>query len=113
MCIFPRFVFIGRKNALTKGGFLFDVPLSAHLSRAHFVRAALQEIACSIKWNFDILTEITPFDRDYVWGCGGGFQSRAFTQYIANLLQKKFMSKKGTVRHQSLVLRWFAMRPID
>lgn len=83
------------KNALTKGGFLFDVPLSAHLSRAHFVRAALQEIACSIKWNFDFLTEITPFDRDYVWGCGGGFQSRTFTQYIANLLQKKIYVKEG------------------
>ncbi|MCY7822170.1 FGGY family carbohydrate kinase, partial [Bacillus inaquosorum] len=26
------------KNALTRGGFLFDAPLSAHLKRAHFVR---------------------------------------------------------------------------
>ncbi|MCI4140022.1 sugar kinase, partial [Bacillus vallismortis] len=48
------------KNALTKGGFLFVAPLAAHLERAHFVRAALQVIAFSIKWNFDMLTEVTP-----------------------------------------------------
>ncbi|AUZ26662.1 sugar kinase [Bacillus subtilis] len=83
------------KNALTKGGFLFDAPLSANLMRAHFVRAALQEIAFSIKWNFDILTEVTSFERDYVWVCGGGFQSQALTQYIADLLQKKIYVQEG------------------
>ncbi|MDU0153762.1 FGGY-family carbohydrate kinase [Bacillus cabrialesii] len=83
------------KNALTKGGFLFDAPLSANLKRAHFVRAALQEIAFSIKWNFDILTEVTSFERDYVWVCGGGFQSQALTQYIADLLQKKIYVQEG------------------
>nr|WP_039074126.1 FGGY family carbohydrate kinase [Bacillus sp. MSP13] len=90
------------KNALTKGGFLFDAPLAAHLERAHFVRAALQEIAFSIKWNFDILTEVTPFERDYVWVCGGGFQSRALTQYIADLLQKKIYVQEGY--HQASVV---------
>ncbi|MCY8426698.1 FGGY family carbohydrate kinase [Bacillus vallismortis] len=90
------------KNALTKGGFLFDAPLAAHLERAHFVRAALQEIAFSIKWNFDMLTEVTPFERDYVWVCGGGFQSRALTQYIADLLQKKIYVQEGY--HQASVV---------
>ncbi|MCY8547411.1 FGGY-family carbohydrate kinase [Bacillus vallismortis] len=90
------------KNVLTKGGFLFDAPLAAHLERAHFVRAALQEIAFSIKWNFDMLTEVTPFERDYVWVCGGGFQSRALTQYIADLLQKKIYVKEGY--HQASVV---------
>ncbi|WP_456279558.1 FGGY family carbohydrate kinase [Bacillus sp. K7] len=90
------------KNVLTKGGFLFDAPLAAHLERAHFVRAALQEIAFSIKWNFDMLTEDTPFERDYVWVCGGGFQSRALTQYIADLLQKKIYVKEGY--HQASVV---------
>ncbi|MCY7895172.1 FGGY family carbohydrate kinase [Bacillus vallismortis] len=90
------------KNALTKGGFLFDAPLAAHLERAHFVRAALQEIAFSIKWNFDMLTEVIPFERDYVWVCGGGFQSRALTQYIADLLQKKIYVQEGY--HQASVV---------
>ncbi|ARW31699.1 Putative sugar kinase YoaC [Bacillus subtilis subsp. subtilis] len=90
------------KNALTRGGFLFDAPLSAHLKRAHFVRAALEEIAFSIKWNFDILTEVTPFERDYVWVCGGGFQSKALTQYIADLLQKKVYVQEGY--HQASVV---------
>ncbi|MCO4850582.1 FGGY-family carbohydrate kinase [Bacillus vallismortis] len=90
------------KNALTKGGFLFDAPLASHLERAHFVRAALQEIAFSIKWNFDMLTEVTPFERDYVWVCGGGFQSRALTQYIADLLQKNIYVQEGY--HQASVV---------
>ncbi|MEK5081877.1 FGGY-family carbohydrate kinase [Bacillus sp. FSL H8-0515] len=90
------------KNALTRGGFLFDAPLSAHLKRAHFVRAALQEIAFSIKWNFDILTEVTPYERDYVWVCGGGFQSKTLTQYIADLLQKKIYVHEGF--HQASVV---------
>ncbi|MED4613038.1 FGGY family carbohydrate kinase [Bacillus subtilis] len=90
------------KNVLTRGGFLFDAPLSAHLKRAHFVRAALEEIAFSIKWNFDILTEVTPFERDYVWVCGGGFQSKALTQYIADLLQKKVYVQEGY--HQASVV---------
>ncbi|MEC1548853.1 FGGY family carbohydrate kinase [Bacillus rugosus] len=90
------------KNALTKGGFLFDAPLSANLKRAHFVRAALQEIAFSIKWNFDILTEVTSFERDYVWVCGGGFQSKALTQYTADLLQKKIYVQEGY--HQASVV---------
>ncbi|MEI1421636.1 FGGY family carbohydrate kinase [Bacillus cabrialesii] len=90
------------KNALTRGGFLFDAPLSANLKRAHFVRAALQEIAFSIKWNFDILTEVTSFERDYVWVCGGGFQSQALTQYIADLLQKKIYVQEGY--HQASVV---------
>ncbi|MBT2575268.1 sugar kinase [Bacillus sp. ISL-51] len=83
------------KNALTKGGFVFDAPLSQELTRAHFVRAALQEIAFSIKWNFDMLTEVSPFSLDYVRACGGGFQSEALTQFLANLLQKKIYKRKG------------------
>ncbi|MCY8523550.1 FGGY-family carbohydrate kinase, partial [Bacillus atrophaeus] len=60
-----------------------------------FVRAALKEIAYSIKWNYDILTEVSATSRDYVWACGGGFQSDTLTQYIANLLQKKVYVKEG------------------
>lgn len=83
------------KNALTKGGFVFDAPLSQELTRAHFVRAALQEIAFSIKWNFDMLAEISPFSLDFVRACGGGFQSEALTQFLANLLQKKIYKREG------------------
>lgn len=78
------------KNALTRGGFLFDAPLSAHLKRAHFVRAALEEIAFSIKWNFDILTEVTPFERDYVWVCRRGIPKQS-----AHSIYRGSSSKKG------------------
>ncbi|WP_366572754.1 FGGY-family carbohydrate kinase [Bacillus velezensis] len=83
------------KNALAKGGFIFDAPLSQNLSRAHFVKAALLEIAFSIKWNYEALTEVASFSQDDVKVCGGGFQSDALTQFLANLLQKKIYKREG------------------
>lgn len=82
------------KNALTRGGFLFDAPLSAHLKRAHFVRAALEEIAFSIKWNFDILTEVTPFERDYVWVCGGDSKAKRSLN-VSRIFFKKGLCPRG------------------
>lgn len=83
------------KNATKKGGFIFNVPLDQHLSRAHFVASALWEIACSIKWNFDRLCEVTSIELPYVWACGGGFQSKTLAKFIANLLQKEVRIRQG------------------
>ncbi|MEC2176523.1 FGGY-family carbohydrate kinase, partial [Bacillus amyloliquefaciens] len=66
-----------------------------NLSRAHFVKAALLEIAFSIKWNYEALTEVTSFSQNDVKVCGGGFQSDALTQFLANLLQKKIYKREG------------------
>lgn len=84
------------KNASKKGGFIFTAPLTEELSRAHFVAAALWEIACAIKWNFDQLGEVAPYERPYVWACGGGFQSKTLAGFIATLLQKDIHVREGS-----------------
>lgn len=76
---------------LTKGGFVFNAPVSGQLSRAGFVKAILWDIACSIKENYEFLCEVAPYEKEQVWACGGGFQSRTLAQQIANLIGKKVM----------------------
>lgn len=83
------------KNASKKGGFIFNAPLTNDLSRAHFTAAALWEIACTIKWNFDQLREAASYDLTYVWACGGGFQSETLARFTANLLQKEVRIHSG------------------
>lgn len=83
------------KNASKKGGFIFNAPLEQNLSRAHFVASALWEIACTIRWYFDQLCEVTSYDLPYVWACGGGFQSETLAKFVANLLQKKVHIRQG------------------
>ncbi|QNF35744.1 sugar kinase [Adhaeribacter swui] len=77
------------KSPVTKGGFIFPAPVSHVLTRAHFVWATLWDIACSIKENYGTLSAISANERDYVWACGGGFQSKLLRKFIANLLNKK------------------------
>jgi autoinducer 2 (AI-2) kinase len=83
------------KTPLTKGGFLFSAPVSNQLSRACFVKATLWDIACCIKGNFDSLCDVIEFRLDYVWACGGGFQSQVLSQFVANLIGKKVMIRQG------------------
>jgi autoinducer 2 (AI-2) kinase len=77
------------KSPITKGGFIFPAPVSHVLTRAHFVWATLWDIACSIKENYNTLVDISSNEQDYVWACGGGFQSPLLRQFISNLLNKK------------------------
>lgn len=83
------------KAPISKGGFTFNVPVSQELSRACFVRAALWDIACCIKANYDALCEVTGHQLDYVWACGGGMQSPMLRQFIATLLNKKVYLRTG------------------
>ncbi len=83
------------RNASKRGGFTFNVPIDHELTRAHFVAASLWEIACSIKWNYDILTSVAPCEQNYVWACGGGFQSKILAEYVASLLGKDLYIRKG------------------
>jgi autoinducer 2 (AI-2) kinase len=83
------------KQALTRGGFIFDAPVSHELTRASFVWAVLWDIACCIKENYDCLLKVTQFEKDYVWACGGGFQSRLLRKFIANLIDKKVRVRSG------------------
>lgn len=74
---------------LTKGGFIFNAPVSHQLTRGGFVFAILWDIACSIYENYKTLCSVSQHDRDYIWACGGGVQSRKLRQFIANLTNKK------------------------
>ncbi len=74
---------------LTKGGFIFNAPVSHQLTRGGFVFAILWDIACSIYENYKVLGGVSAHDRDYIWACGGGVQSRKLRQFIANLTNKK------------------------
>lgn len=90
------------KAPLTKGGFIFNAPVSHQLTRASFVWATLWDIACSISENYRNLCEVTSHNQDYIWACGGGVQSRTLRQFIASLLNKKVMIRDN-YRQSSVV----------
>lgn len=90
------------KMPLTKGGFVFDAPVSHQLTRASFVWATLWDIACSICENYKTLNEVSPHEQDYIWACGGGVQSHTLRQFIAALLNKKVMIR-NSYRQSSVV----------
>jgi len=90
------------KSPLTKGAFIFNAPVSHLLKRADFVYATLWDIACSIKENYNTLCDVSPHNTDYVWVCGGGLQSAALRQFVANLINKKVRIREG-FQHASVV----------
>jgi len=83
------------KHPLTKGGFIFDAPVSDQLTRACFVWSALWDIACCVKENYDTLCDVSAYEPDYVWACGGGLQSGILRQFIASLINKKIRLREG------------------
>jgi autoinducer 2 (AI-2) kinase len=90
------------EQPITLGGFLMETPLSQDLSRADFVRSAIQDIASCIKKNYEYLCSVSPHDKDYIWGCGGGFQSGTLTQLLADLLGKEIRIRDG-FQHASII----------
>lgn len=83
------------KAPLTAGGFVFSAPVSHELVRADFSWAVLWDMACAIRENFDTLVEIEGYDLDYVWACGGGFQSQHLRRFVAGLIGKKIRIRRG------------------
>ncbi|TDH28652.1 sugar kinase [Segetibacter sp. 3557_3] len=83
------------KSPLIKGGFIFSTPVSHELTRASFVRATLWDIACSIRENFQTLCAVSGHTPEFVWACGGGFQSSMLLQFIANLIDKRILIRDG------------------
>lgn len=83
------------KRPLTTGGFTFQVPVSSDLSRSQFIWAALWDMACCIKENLDVLCAVLPYDKPYLWGCGGGMQSRLLRQFVATLTGKEIWLRKN------------------
>lgn len=87
---------------LTKGGFIFNAPVSHQLTRGGFVFAILWDIACSIYENYNVLRSVSAHEKDYIWACGGGMQSRKLRQFIANLTNKK-VRIRDTYRQSSVL----------
>lgn len=85
----------GSPKTITRGGFHFTVPVMKELSRADFAFATLWDIACAIKENFDTLLDIQPYAKDYVWCCGGGFQSTILRKFVAGLIGKTLRIRPG------------------
>ncbi|HEX5553283.1 MAG TPA: FGGY family carbohydrate kinase [Chitinophagaceae bacterium] len=85
----------GEDTPLTTGGFVFNAPVSQQLSRADFAWAILWDIACCIKENYESLVDKRAYDRDYVWACGGGLQSKHLRTFIAGLIDKKIRIRQG------------------
>ncbi|HEY0612024.1 MAG TPA: FGGY family carbohydrate kinase [Chitinophaga sp.] len=83
------------KTPLTRGGFIFPAPISHQLSRASFVWAALEDMAFSISTNYSILATVTGNAPNYIWACGGGLQSKALRQLIADFTGVKVLLRHG------------------
>ncbi|MGO1244252.1 MAG: FGGY-family carbohydrate kinase [Sphingobacterium sp.] len=73
---------------LTKGGFIFNAPVSHQLTRGSFVFSILWDIACSIFENYKFLCAVSSHDQNYIWACGGGMESRKLREFLANLFGK-------------------------
>lgn len=80
---------------VTTGGFIFPVPVSQELTRSSFVWATLLDIAFSIAENYKVLRDVAGHTPDYVWACGGGLQSEALRQLIADIIGKKVQVRHG------------------
>lgn len=87
---------------LTKGGFIFNAPVSHQLTRGSFVFAILWDIACSIYENYKFLCAVSEHTESYIWACGGGVESRKLRQFIANLFGKSIRIR-DTFRQASVL----------
>lgn len=74
-----------RQQSLRKGGFFTRSPMGAELDRIDMMWAVLGDIACSIYEQLSHLTGLVGNSREYVLGCGGGFQSGTLCQMLADL----------------------------
>lgn len=90
------------ERPVTRGGFIFETPIPHNLTRADLVRAAFLDIACCIRENYEYLNGVSPHDQDYVWGCGGGFQSETLTQLLADLMGKEIRIRES-FQHASII----------
>ncbi|MGM1429099.1 FGGY-family carbohydrate kinase [Sphingobacterium lactis] len=90
------------EEPLTKGGFIFNAPVSHQLTRGSFVFAILWDIACSIYENYKFLCDVSSHSESYIWACGGGVESRKLRQFIANLFGKS-IKIRDTFRQASVL----------
>lgn len=90
------------EKPITMGGFLIETPLSHNLKRADFIWAAIRDMVCCIRENYEYLCSVSNHTHEYIWGCGGGFQSAALTQLLADLIGKEIRIREG-YQHASII----------
>ncbi len=90
------------EEPLTKGGFIFNAPVSHQLTRGSFVFAVLWDIACSIYENYKFLCAVSLHHESYIWACGGGVESKKLRQFLANVLGKS-IRVRNTFRQASVL----------
>ncbi|HRO69139.1 MAG TPA: FGGY family carbohydrate kinase [Chitinophagaceae bacterium] len=83
------------KKPVTRGGFVFPVPVSHELTRSSFVWATLIDISYSITANYEVLKEVSGHDAGYIWACGGGLQSKTLRGMIAAITGRDVRVRKG------------------
>lgn len=71
------------------------------VDRFDLAYALIADIACGISLHYDSLCDIIPHEKDYILGCGGGFQSHLLGQWIANLTNKNIILR-GTYNQASI-----------
>lgn len=84
-----------QKRSLKKGGFLMKAPLDLECDRTDLAWALLADIACSIYVQYQSLCGMVPNHSSCIIGCGGGFQSEALCQMLADLTGKELVIREG------------------
>src|SRR5699024_2853896 len=80
---------------LYNGGFIMNAPVNHDMRIEDFIYAVIFDIAASIKYNFDVLSTLSPVHKDYIYGCGGGFKGKVLPQLLADLIGKDIIVKNG------------------
>lgn len=91
---FSSLLFYERRS-LRQGGFFLPSPLAAGLDSVDLIWSVLADIACSIFEQLASLSRLTDNRSPVLLGCGGGFQSRALCQMLADLSGRELHLRAG------------------
>lgn len=84
-----------RRRSLRRGGFFTGSPAAEELDRVDMLWAVLADEACSIYEQLSSLARITGNDDGVLLGCGGGLQSPALCQMLADLSGRELRLREG------------------
>lgn len=80
-----------QQKSLKVGGFVMRSPLAVNCDLTDLAWGVLSDIACAIYNQYISLCDMIPFDKNYIRCCGGGFQSPALCQLLADLTGKELI----------------------
>lgn len=83
------------RRCLRSGGFFTRSPAAVELDRVDMLWAVLADIACSIQEQLSSLVQLTGNEGGVLLGCGGGFQSPALCQMLADLSGRELRLRDG------------------